>query len=1001
MSKNLRVKTSKFVDETYRVSFKFNGSRYYGYKGDTLASALLANDIHLVGRSFKYHRPRGIMTSGSEEPNAIVQLHNNSDRTEPNVRATEIEIYEGLEASSQNCWPSVNFDIGGINNLLSPLLPAGFYYKTFMWPASFWEKYEYFIRKSAGLGKSPTTPDPDIYEHEYIHCDVLIVGAGISGIMAAKTAAKNGLKTLLVDEKPNLGGSTIYQNSEHFKINNQNSGSWLEKEINEIKKIDNLDIRIRTSVAAFHGYNFLLARENLTDHLPIEQRKNKTRQKLLKIRAKKVITATGSLERPLIFDNNDRPGILLSSAIKRYADLFGVACGEKNIFLTNNDSAYETAISLIQKGIKVEAIVDNREEIESKLLYEVEKNNIKVFKGFTIVNTNGYKKINKVSLMKLSKDGQKVIGSKINLSCDCLGVSGGWTPAVHLFTQSGGKLKFREEDQVFIPNKYSSEQISIGACNGDLTLEDIIENTPKYLKEFLNIKKTDYDNVEVFSSENKSKRNIWLLPSDKILGKTKSFVDYQNDATAKDIKLALREGFRSIEHVKRYTTTGMGTDQGKLGNMHALGIISETAGTKMGEHGTTTFRPPYTPLTFGTIVGRNVGEYFDVFRKTPMHEWHLKNKAEFENVGQWKRAWYYPKNNENMFEAVQRESRAARESAGILDASTLGKIDIQGTDASEFLNRVYTNAWSKLAVGKCRYGLMLNEDGMVYDDGVTTRLGENHYIMTTTTGGAANVLGKLEDYLQTEWPELDVYLTSVTDHFATISVCGPNSKKIISNVIPDLDLSDENFPHMSFKNTKIGKINCRVMRISFTGEHSYEINIQANYANSVWEKCMEVGKDFNITPYGTETMHLLRAEKGFIIVGQDTDATMTPIDLQMDWIVSKKKYDFIGKRSLYRSDTIKDDRKQLVGLLTDNPNEILEEGAQIVADVNKSPIEMLGHVTSSYYSPNLKKSIALGVVRGGKNMMGKKLIIPMENKTINVTVADPVFLDKENKRLNA
>ena len=1001
MSKNLRVKTSKFVDETYRVSFKFNGSRYYGYKGDTLASALLANDIHLVGRSFKYHRPRGIMTSGSEEPNAIVQLHNNSDRTEPNVRATEIEIYEGLEASSQNCWPSVNFDIGGINNLLSPLLPAGFYYKTFMWPASFWEKYEYFIRKSAGLGKSPTTPDPDIYEHEYIHCDVLIVGAGISGIMAAKTAAKNGLKTLLVDEKPNLGGSTVYQNSEHFKINNQNSGSWLEKEINEIKKIDNLDIRIRTSVAAFHGYNFLLARENLTDHLPIEQRKNKTRQKLLKIRAKKVITATGSLERPLIFDNNDRPGILLSSAIKRYADLFGVACGEKNIFLTNNDSAYESAISLIQKGIKVEAIVDNREEIESKLLYEVEKNNVKVFKGFTIVNTNGYKKINKVSLMKLSKDGQKVIGSKINLSCDCLGVSGGWTPAVHLFTQSGGKLKFREEDQVFIPNKYSSEQISIGACNGDLTLEDIIENTPKYLKEFLNIKKTDYDNVEVFSSENKSKRNIWLLPSDKILGKTKSFVDYQNDATAKDIKLALREGFRSIEHVKRYTTTGMGTDQGKLGNMHALGIISETAGTKMGEHGTTTFRPPYTPLTFGTIVGRNVGEYFDVFRKTPMHEWHLKNKAEFENVGQWKRAWYYPKNNENMFEAVQRESKAARESAGILDASTLGKIDIQGTDASEFLNRVYTNAWSKLAVGKCRYGLMLNEDGMVYDDGVTTRLGENHYIMTTTTGGAANVLGKLEDYLQTEWPELDVYLTSVTDHFATISVCGPNSKKIISNVIPDLDLSDENFPHMSFKNTKIGKINCRVMRISFTGEHSYEINIQANYANSVWEKCMEVGKDFNITPYGTETMHLLRAEKGFIIVGQDTDATMTPIDLQMDWIVSKKKYDFIGKRSLYRSDTIKDDRKQLVGLLTDNPNEILEEGAQIVADVNKSPIEMLGHVTSSYYSPNLKKSIALGVVRGGKNMMGKKLIIPMENKTINVTVADPVFLDKENKRLNA
>ena len=1001
MPRNLRVKSSKFIDETYKVSFKFNGKKYYGFKGDSLASALLANDVHLVGRSFKYHRPRGIMTSGSEEPNAIVQLHNNTSRTEPNVRATEVEIYEGLEASSQNCWPNVNFDIGGINNLLSPILPAGFYYKTFMWPASFWEKYEYFIRKSAGLGKSPTSPDPDIYEHNYVHCDVLVIGAGIAGIMAAKTAAKNGLRTLLVEEKPNLGGSTIYQNSENFKINNQTSGSWLEKEINEIKKLNNLVIKTRTSVAAFHGYNFLLARESLTDHLPVELRKNKTRHKLLKIRAKKVISATGSIERPLIFDNNDRPGIILSSAIKRYADLFGVACGEKNIFLTNNDSAYETALSLIQKGINVEAIIDNRDNIDSKLLYEVEKNNIKVFKGSTIINTSGYKRINKVFIMQLSKDGQKVFGPKITLSCDCLGVSGGWTPAVHLFTQSGGKLKYKEEDNIFIPNTYPSDQLSIGACNGDLFLDEILKNVPQSLKDFLKIKNSIYQNIEVISHANKSKRNIWLLPSDKIIGKTKSFVDFQNDATAKDIKLALREGFRSIEHVKRYTTTGMGTDQGKLGNMHALGIISETTDTKMGELGTTTFRPPYTPLTFGTIVGRNVGEYFDAFRKTPIHDWHLKNKAQFENVGQWKRAWYYPKNNEDMHQAVQRESKAARDSAGILDASTLGKIDIQGTDASEFLNRVYTNAWSKLAIGKCRYGLMLNEDGMVYDDGVTTRLEENHYIMTTTTGGAANVLGKLEDYLQTEWPELDVYLTSVTDHFATISVCGPNSKKIISNVIPDLDLSDDNFPHMSFKDAKIDKINCRIMRISFTGEHSYEINIQASYGRSIWEKCMEAGKNFNITPYGTETMHLLRAEKGFIIVGQDTDATMTPIDLQMDWIVSKKKYDFIGKRSLYRSDTIKEDRKQLVGLLTDDPDEILEEGAQIVADIKKSPIEMLGHVTSSYYSPNLKKSIALGVVRGGKNMMGQKLIIPMEKKNINVTVADPVFLDKENKRLNA
>jgi sarcosine oxidase subunit alpha len=1001
MSKYLRVKASEFIDETSRISFKFNEKVYYGFKGDTLASALIANDVHLVGRSFKYHRPRGIMTAGSEEPNAIVQVNANTPYTEPNVRATEVEIYEGLEASSQNCWPSVQFDVGGINNILSPVLPAGFYYKTFMWPASFWEKYEYVIRHSAGLGKSPKVADPDIYDHRYIHCDVLVIGAGIAGIMAAKTAAKNNLKTLILDEKPEIGGTTIFQNSNNFKIDNKISSEWLNNEINELKKLDNLEIKTRTSVAAYHGYNYLLARENLTDHLSKDKKQDKIRQRLLKIRAKKVVVATGSLERPLIFDNNDRPGIMLSSAIKRYADYYGAICGKKNVFFTNNDTAYESAISLSKKGIKVKAIIDIREKSDSSIVKQCKDLDIKIYWSHTVVNTQGYRKLKQISIMKLSKDNKSVIESKTNIDCDCLGVAGGWTPAVHLFTQSGGKLKFRDKDQVFIPSKYPSKQISIGSCNGDFELDEIIKNSSDSLKKFLKIDKTDYENLSVITSKEINKKNIWLLPSDKVIGKTKPFVDYQNDATAKDIKLALREGFRSIEHVKRYTTTGMGTDQGKLGNMHALGIIADTTGVKMSEVGTTTFRPPYTPLTFGTIVGRNVGEYFDIFRKTPMNDWHIDNKAEFENVGQWKRAWYYPQNNETMHEAVQRESVAARNSAGILDASTLGKIDIQGSDASEFLNRVYTNAWSKLGVGKCRYGLMLNEDGMVYDDGVTTRLHENHYIMTTTTGGAANVMGKLEDYLQTEWPDLDVYLTSVTDHYATASICGPNSKKILNKLIPNLNLSNENFPHMSFKEAQIGKIKCRVMRISFTGEHSYEINVQANYGKSLWELCMDAGKEFNITPYGTETMHLLRAEKGFIIVGQDTDGTMTPIDLQMDWIVSKKKYDFIGKRSLYRSDTIREDRKQLVGLSTDNPKEVLEEGAPIISKLNQNPVQMLGHVTSSYFSPNLNKSIALAVIRGGKTMMGKKLFIPMEDKNINVTVIDPVFLDKENKRLNA
>ena len=998
---DLRVHKTKYINETKRVSFKYDGKNYFGYEGDTLASALLANGVHLIGRSFKYHRPRGIMSCGSEEPNAICQISDKNDLTEPNVRATELEIYDGLEAFSQNCWPNVKFDIGGINNLISPLIPAGFYYKTFMWPKSFWKKvYEPLIRMSAGLGKSPTEPDPDIYDHKYVHYDVLVIGGGLSGIISAKIAAKSNLKTLLVDDKKTLGGSTIFQNNDSFKIDDQHSSKWLEKEINEISEIENLTVKTRTSIAAYHGYNYLLARENLTDHLSIKDKKDKIRQRLWKIRAKKVIVATGAIERPLVFNNNDRPGILLSNSINKYLDYYGVACGKNIILFTNNDSAYETAISLHKKGIK-NLIVDLRKNSQSEIAKQAQNLGIKIYFNHVVTNTFGYRRINSVELMELSDDGNTTIGNKIKLNCDCLGISGGWTPMVHMHTQSGGKLDFKNDDQVFIPKEIDNDQISVGVCNGDFDLETIIDKTVNKINIFLEINNQDYKNTKVNCSIEKEKRNIWLLPNKIPLGKTKCFIDFQNDSTAKDIKLALKEGFRSIEHVKRYTTTGMATDQGKLSNMHALGIIADTAGVKMGTLGTTTFRPPFTPLTFGTIVGRNVGKFFEVVRKTSIHDWHVDNKAKFENVGQWKRPWYYPKNGETMHDAVQRESKAARDSAGILDASTLGKIDIQGTDASEFLNRVYTNAWSKLSIGKCRYGLMLNEDGMVYDDGVTTRLAENHYLMTTTTGGAANVLGKLEDYLQTEWPELDVYLTSVTDHYSTASVCGPNSKKIINKIFPELDLSDENFPHMSFKNTKLDNINCRVMRISFTGELSYEINIESKYGKSLWEKCISVGQEFNITPYGTETMHLLRAEKGFIIVGQDTDGTMTPIDLQMDWIVSKKKYDFIGKRSLYRSDTMREDRKQLVGLLTDNPSEILEEGAQIVQDEKKQPIEMLGHVTSSYFSPNLNKSIALAVVKNGKNLKGQKLLVPMQDKTINVTVSDFIFFDSKNERLNA
>jgi len=956
----------------------------------------------LIGRSFKYHRPRGILSSGSEEPNALVQIIKDKDKakTDPNVRATQIEIYEGLEAQSQNCWPNVKFDIGEINSIFSSILPAGFYYKTFMWPSKLWRKYEYFIRKSAGLGKSPTEKDPDKYDHKYYHCDVLIVGGGPAGITAALMAAKSGNKILLVDEKPEFGENLLSSSKENIKINDLSPAEWIKVKRKELLNFKNIKTLNRTTVSAYHNYNYLIMMQSLTDHLSENEKKGKIRQRLWKVRAKKVILATGSIERPLVFDGNDRPGIMLSSAVKKYLNFYGVKCGNKIIIFTNNDSAYETAIELHNKNLKVQAIVDIREESSGDLPKKCNELGLKIYWKHTIVSSSGHTKVKNVSVMKLSKDNSVVIGKKINIKCDSVAMSGGWTPAVHLFTQSGGKLDFNNQNFCFYPKKTTQKQISIGSCNGTFKLADIINESNQKTSEFIN------QNVENKNKISEPKEgdleNIWLLPSNKALGKTKSFIDFQNDVTAKDIKLALREGYKSIEHVKRYTTTGMATDQGKIANMHALGIVAETTNTKMGDLGTTTFRPPYTPLTFGAIVGRNVNQFFDIIRRTPIHSWHKKNNAKFEDVGQWKRAWYYPIDNESMFDAVQRESKAARTKAGILDASTLGKIDIQGSDTSEFLNRVYTNAWNKLAIGKCRYGLMLNDDGMVYDDGVTTRLNENHYIMTTTTGGAATVMSKLEDFLQTEWPELKVYLTSVTDHFATVSVCGPHSKKILEKVTENIDYSDQNFPHMSFKEGSINKIKCRVMRISFTGELSYEINIQANYGQSVWEKCMDAGKEYGITPYGTEAMHLLRAEKGFIIAGQETDGTVTPIDLQMDWIVSKKKYDFIGKRSLYRSDTAREDRKHYVGLLTKDPNEILEEGAQIVAEVkNRPPMDMIGHITSSYYSPNLNKSIALAVVKNGKKLKGKKLFVPMANKTIEVTVSDPVFLDKEGTRLNA
>ena len=996
-----RLKNNKNLDLNKKISFNFDGKNYFGYRGDTLASALLANNIHLIGRSFKYHRPRGLLSAGTEEPNGIVQLER-GNITEPNRRATEILLYAGLTATSQNRWPNIKFDFGAINDFLSPFFPAGFYYKTFMWPPKFWKKYEFFIRHAAGLGKSPQSDDPHKYEHYHYHCDLLVVGSGVSGLYAAEMATEQGLKVLFVEQEDELGGNLLSDQNSEQKINDLSLIEWKEKILNNLKFKKNIKIIKSTTLFAYMHFNYLLAIQDIS---PLEgtNKKNNIRQIIWKIRSKKVILATGSIERPLTFDNNDRPGIMLANSASKFLNYYGVKLASEVVIFTNNDSAYQTAIDFHTKKIKVNAIIDIRSHNESDIIKKVKSLGIKIYYNHAVTNTSGRLKIKTVTINKVDDEVKKIIGDSLKIKCDLLCVSGGWTPTVHLFTQSRGKLSYRDNDASFVPSQSFQDTVCVGSCNGTFLLNEILDETFIKIKaSLLSFKDSIEINQKYKSKPNKKNehKNAWIIPSLKYFGKTKMFIDLQNDVTAKDIKVALREGFQSIEHVKRYTTTGMATDQGKTSNINALGIISDTVNKSINNLGTTTFRLPYTPVTFGALAGRHVKEFFDTERKTPMHSWHENNNALFEDVGQWKRAWYYPKSNEDMLMAVNREVKATRDSLGILDASTLGKIDLKGRDVAEFLNRIYTNSWSKLGIGKCRYGLMLGDDGMVIDDGVTSRIDDNHYVMSTTTGNAASVMSKLEDWLQTEWPDLQVYLTSITEQFGTISLNGPNARKVMEKISPTHDFTKENFPHMSFQNVNIDNVSCRVMRISFTGEMCYEINVPSSYANSAWNKCIEVGKEFNITPYGTEAMHVLRAEKGFIIVGQETDGSTTPVDLDMNWIVSKKKYDFIGKRALNRSDTIKEDRKQLVGLLSVNPNDVLDEGVQLVEKETSLPMTMVGHVTSSYYSPNLGRSFALALVKGGIKKKGSKLFAPHLKKTIEVEITNPVFIDPTNERVN-
>ena len=998
MSQNFRLNTGGLINRDKPIEFKFNGKKYIGYEGDTLASALLANGIHLIGRSFKYHRPRGFFGAGVDEPNAKMQVEINGC-SEPNINATEIELVNGLSASSQNCWPSVNFDIGAINNFLNRFFPAGFYYKTFMWPKSFWYRvYEPFIRKAAGLGIASLEKDKERYEHKYEYCDLLVTGSGPAGLASAYAAAKNGAKVILAEDKPRYGGTLL---TDDVTIDNLSGKDWSEKIISELKEMPNVIVKNRSQVFGYYDHNMMVMFERTGDHLE-KKPKYTPRQRLWYIRAKEVLLSTGSIERPIVFGNNDTPGVFLSAAAKEYMKVYGVLIGKKPIIFTNNDSGYETAIEFKKNGVNP-IVLDTREDQNSELINEAKDLDIKIKFSYAVIVAHGYKKVKSATIGKLNKEKIDFDNTE-QIDCDSICVSGFWTPTVHLASQSGNKLKFNDSIDAFVPDKSKQNEHSLGAANGTFTLQDTLKNSFNTGSE---VSKSITKKDEKIQIPNTNERKysahdkFWCSPLPK--GKNyKRFVDFQNDVAVSDIEVALREGYRSIEHVKRYTTLGMATDQGRTSNLNGLQLVANVEKKIVPQVGHTTFRPPFTPVTIGTIVGREIGKEYMPTRKTPMHHWHEKNNAVWVDAGAWKRPRYYKRGNENLFEASKREAKNVRDHVGVCDVTTLGKIDIKGPDAAEFLNRVYTNAWLKLPVGKARYGVMLREDGIVMDDGTTTRISENHYHMTTTTAQAANVLSHLEYYLQIVWPELNVNVVSTTEQWAGAAIAGPKSRDLLAKLFPKIDVSNEALPFMGYVYGDLFGVKARIFRISFSGELAYEINVESDFGLFMWEKIIDIGEEFNIQPYGTEALSTLRIEMGHV-AGPELDGRTIPYDVSLEGLVSKKK-DFIGKRSLAKEAFNKTDRQKIVGLVPLDRKSSIPEGSHLVENKNaKLPNPKLGHVSSSCWSVENNNPFSLAILKDGKNMIGKKLfaVSPLKNTSIEVEVMSSHYVDHEGKRVRS
>ena len=990
----------RLLNKSKAVEFSFNGKRLRGYEGDTLASALLANNQMMVGRSFKYHRPRGVVASGAEEPNALFNMGEGS-KFEPNQRATTTELFDGLKVTSQNHWPTLEFDVGAINTYLARFLPAGFYYKMFIHPRSFWKHiYEPFVRQSAGLGKAPDKElkDADTYEHFYFFADVVVVGGGVAGLQAAKAAAASGKKVLLMEQTAHWGGRAAVDGG---TVDGQPVADWIDATVAELEAMENVTLRSRMMASGVYDHGYVLGYERLRDHAPDEKG---PRHRLWRIRAGHIVTATGAIERPLSFAGNDVPGVLLASAVRDYAVNWGVSIGDRTVVVSNNDDAYRTAISLKELGMEVPAIIDARANGGGALADKAREMGIRVENGKAVVKVKGSKRVEGVAIGLQAGEGA-VLES---IACECVAMSGGWSPVVHLWSHCGGKLIWDEADQFFRPDPNRAPTgddgqpfvTTAGTASGVLGLGDVL---------------TDATNAGAGAAGSKAPKApagdardeaameaVWMMPQGASMKlKTKMWLDPQNDVKVSDVQLAAREGYESVEHTKRYTTLGMATDQGKLSNINGLAILSGALNQPIPQTGTTTFRPPYTPISMGAIAGEARGDVFQPLRRTPMQDWHDAHNPFYEPVGHWKRPYCYPRAGETNAQAVEREINQTRNSVGMLDASTLGKLIVKGPDAGKFLDMLYTNMMSTLKPGKCRYGLMCSENGFLSDDGVVARIDEDTFLCHTTTGGADRIHAHMEEWLQTEWWDMKVYVANVTEQYAQIAVVGPNARKVLEK-LGGMDVSKDALAFMEWKDGKLGEFDARVYRISFSGELSYEIAVPASQGAAFWDALMAAGEEFGVMPYGTEALHVMRAEKGFIMIGDETDGTVIPQDLMLHWAISKKKEDYLGKRAQERSHMADPNRWKLVGLETLDGS-VLPDGAYAVADGKNANGQRntQGRVTSSYYSPTLKKGIAMGLVHHGPDRMGEVIDFPkIDGSIVKAKIVDPVFYDKEGAKQN-